>query len=67
MSTLPSDAELRRELKNRGVDVGPITETTRGLYQKKLRLLVAKERISKSQGCPEEEYSFRSAQERCLR
>jgi len=34
--SLISDGELRRELKERGVDVGPITDATRSLYQKKL-------------------------------
>ena len=39
--SLISDGELRRQLKNFGVDVGPITGTTRNLYQKKLRSLRA--------------------------
>ena len=34
--SLISDGELRRELKERGVDVGPITDATRSLYQRKL-------------------------------
>ncbi len=42
--SLISDGELRRQLRERGVDVGPITDTTRELYQKKLRGLKAKSR-----------------------
>lgn len=37
--SLISDGELRRQLQIYGVDVGPINDTTRNLYQKKLRSL----------------------------
>ncbi len=37
--SLISDGELRRTLQSLGVDVGPINNSTRGLYQKKLRSL----------------------------
>lgn len=40
--SLISDGELRRQLQNYGVDVGPIDGTTRNLYQKKLRSLSGK-------------------------
>lgn len=39
MSLISDDGELRRKLQNYGLDVGPITDTTRSLYQKKLRTL----------------------------
>lgn len=38
--SLISDGELRRKLQGYGVDVGPITNNTRRLYQKKLRSLM---------------------------
>ena len=34
--SLLSDGELRKQLLDNGVNVGPITDSTRGLYQKKL-------------------------------
>ena len=37
--SLISDGELRRELKESGVNVGPITDSTRSLYQRKLQSL----------------------------
>ena len=49
--SLISDGELRRQLQVRGVDVGPITETTRGVYQKKLRSL-SKSNVSHAQPAP---------------
>ena len=36
-----SDTELVSELKKYNVDVGPITETTRGVYERKLAKLMA--------------------------
>ncbi|CAI2329010.1 unnamed protein product [Caenorhabditis sp. 36 PRJEB53466] len=36
-----SDAELRAELSVRGENVGPVTGTTRSLYEKKLKKLIA--------------------------
>ncbi|CAO4366241.1 unnamed protein product [Caenorhabditis nigoni] len=36
-----SDAELRAELNVRGANVGPVTGTTRSLYEKKLKKLLA--------------------------
>ncbi|CAI4224244.1 unnamed protein product [Auanema sp. JU1783] len=38
-----SDANLRKELINRGVNAGPIVESTRSVYVKKLASLLAKE------------------------
>lgn len=40
--SLISDGELRRQLRSYGVDVGPINDSTRNLYQKKLRTLTGK-------------------------
>ncbi|KAA3676175.1 uncharacterized protein DEA37_0006220 [Paragonimus westermani] len=36
MATVLSDAELREKLKNHGIVAGPITETTRNVYLRKL-------------------------------
>ena len=40
--SLPSDANLRRQLQALGVNVGPITDTTRSLYQRQLMRLRGK-------------------------
>ena len=47
-SGLISDAELRRQLLSLGVQVGPITDTTRSLYQRKLMGLRGKSKPSPS-------------------
>lgn len=36
-----TDAELRENLKSHGVNVGPIVESTRKVYEKKLLKLIA--------------------------
>lgn len=43
--SLISDGELRRQLQKNGVDVGPITDSTRGVYQKKLSSLKGKKYV----------------------
>ena len=45
-SIVLSDAQLRRQLQELGVDVGPITDSTRSLYQRKLISLRGKGRPS---------------------
>ena len=47
MSHLLSDAELRRKLQELGAEVGPITDSTRSLYQRKLLSLRGKTRPSR--------------------
>ena len=42
--SLISDGELRKQLQNFGFDVGPINNTTRNLYQKKLQYFLSKNR-----------------------
>lgn len=44
MSSLISDGELRKQLQNFGLDVGPINNNTRSLYQKKLQSFLGKNR-----------------------
>lgn len=44
MSSLISDGELRKQLQNFGFDVGPINNSTRNLYQKKLQSFLGKSR-----------------------
>ncbi|XP_062504182.1 uncharacterized protein LOC134181007 [Corticium candelabrum] len=49
MSELPSnDAELRIQLAKHGVDVGPINDSTRGLYQKLLKNKLSQSKPSAS-------------------
>ena len=51
-SGLVSDAELRRQLLALGAQVGPITDTTRALYQRQLMRLRGKSKPSTSRRTP---------------
>ncbi len=51
--SLISDGELRKNLKYFGVDVGPIMDTTRNLYQRKLRSLTSQGRQEGSPRTPQ--------------
>ena len=46
-----SDSDLSRKLKEQGVNVGPITDTTRPLFQKKLLRLLNKDVVSAVRLC----------------